>query len=232
MTTFALLAGAGGDASHLYSRVVPLLRARNHEALAIDLPADDEAAGLPEYADVVVQALAGRTGVVLVAHSLSGFTAPLVMERTPVRALVFLNAMLPRPGERAAEWWDNTGVSAAREAQADRDGYPREVELETYFTHDVDPAIAAEGRDADATRRRPRSCPPATSAAGLTSPCARLRARTTGSSRSASSNGWPAIGSASTPTRFPADTCSPCRNRRRSCRTCFYSGVIGAASGR
>lgn len=145
MTTFALLAGAGGDASHLYSRVVPLLRARNHEALAIDLPADDEAAGLPEYADVVVQALAGRTGVVLVAHSLSGFTAPLVMERTPLRALVFLNAMVPRPGERAAEWWDNTGVSAAREAQADRGGYPREVDLETYFTHDVDPAIAAEG---------------------------------------------------------------------------------------
>ncbi|MCA1984667.1 alpha/beta fold hydrolase [Nocardioides nematodiphilus] len=162
MTTFALLAGAGGDASHLYSRVVPLLRAGNHEALAIDLPADDEAAGLPAYADIVVQALAGRTDVVLVAHSLSGFTAPLVMERTPLRALVFLNAMVPRPGERAAEWWDNTGVSAAREAQADRGGYPREVDLETYFTHDVDPAIAAEGaatrtqRDAGRVRVRLR----------------------------------------------------------------------------
>jgi hypothetical protein len=83
--------------------------------------------------------------VVLVAHSLSGFTAPIVMQRTPLRALVFVNAMIPRPGERAAEWRDNTGVIAAREAEADRLGYTREVDLETYFTHDVDPAIAAEG---------------------------------------------------------------------------------------
>ena len=145
MTTFALLAGAGGDATHLYSRVVPQLQAAGHEAIAIDLPADDESAGLPEYAEIVVEALGERTDAVLVAHSLSGFTAPLVMERTALRALVFLNAMIPRPGERAAEWWENTGVSPEREAEADRRGYAREIDLDTYFTHDVDPAIAAEG---------------------------------------------------------------------------------------
>lgn len=144
MTTYALLPGAGGEATHFYGRVTPLLEAAGHEALAVDLPADDESAGLGEYADLVSRVVGERRDVVLVAQSLAGFTAPLVAERVPLRAIVFLNAMIPVPGERADDWWDHTGASAARDEAADRHGYPRGFDLDTYFLHDVDPAVAAE----------------------------------------------------------------------------------------
>jgi hypothetical protein len=46
---------------------------------------------------------------VVVAQSLSGFVGPLVADRLPVRELVLLAAMVPRPGESAGEWWGATG---------------------------------------------------------------------------------------------------------------------------
>lgn len=144
MTTYVLLPGAGGEATHFYSRVVPLLEAAGHEALPVDLPGDDESAGLGEYADLAAAGVGERADAVLVAQSLGGFTAPLVAQRRAVRAIVFLNAMIPSPGERASDWWDNTGASLARDEAADRHGYPRGFDPETYFLHDVDPEVAAE----------------------------------------------------------------------------------------
>ena len=41
----------------------------------------------------------------LVAQSLGGFTAPLVATAVALRGLVFVNAMIPVPGETANEWW-------------------------------------------------------------------------------------------------------------------------------
>jgi len=46
VTSFVLIPGAGGSAWY-WHRVVPLLRAAGHEAAAVDLPGDDEGAGLP-----------------------------------------------------------------------------------------------------------------------------------------------------------------------------------------
>jgi pimeloyl-ACP methyl ester carboxylesterase len=116
-----------------------------HEAIAVDLPGDDEAAGLPEYASRVVDAIGGRDGVVIVAQSLGAFTAPLVAPRVPVRAIVLVNAMVPVPGERPGEWWDNTGSERAHEAAAERGGYGTEFDLAVYFLHDVPPEVAAAG---------------------------------------------------------------------------------------
>jgi pimeloyl-ACP methyl ester carboxylesterase len=96
--TFVLIPGAGGTAWY-WHRIVPLLREAGHAAIAVDLPGDDPAAGLPEYADLVTSAIGNRGDVVLVAQSLGGFTAPLVAAKVPVAALVFVNAMIPRPGE-------------------------------------------------------------------------------------------------------------------------------------
>ena len=79
------------------------------------------------------------------AQSLGGFTAPLVCDRAPVDLLVLLNAMIPEPGETAGDWWDNTGVTPARDAAAQAGGYPPGYDLETYFLHDVPPEIAAAG---------------------------------------------------------------------------------------
>jgi pimeloyl-ACP methyl ester carboxylesterase len=103
----------------------------------MDLPADDEQAGLPDYAETVLGALGGRPETILVAQSLGGFTAPLVCERTPVRALVFINAMIPLPGERVGAWWENTRASQARTEAARHGRYGTEFDEQTYFLHDV-----------------------------------------------------------------------------------------------
>ena len=142
--TFVLIPGAGGTAWY-WHRIVPLLRQAGHEAIAVDLPGDDPAAGLPEYADLVVGAIGGRGNVVLAAQSLGGFTAPLVAARVPVASLVFVNAMIPRPGETPGAWWGNTGWDGARLAAAERGGYGTEVDLAVYFLHDVPPDVAAAG---------------------------------------------------------------------------------------
>jgi pimeloyl-ACP methyl ester carboxylesterase len=144
MSTFALLPGAGGEAWY-WSRVVPLLEAAGHDAIAVDLPGDDATAGLPEYAQITIDAIGSRGDVVIAAHSLGGFTAPLVCEAIPVRALVFVNAMIPVPGETAGAWWDNTGSAAATKAAAIAGGYGEDMDLDTYFFHDVPSDIAADG---------------------------------------------------------------------------------------
>src|SRR4029450_1734650 len=104
------------------------------EAIAVDLPGDDEQAGLSAYADRVLEAIGARH-VVLVAQSLGAFTAALVCARVRVRMLVFVNGMIPLPGETAGEWWDNTGSIAARTMAADRGGYRPDFGLATYLLH-------------------------------------------------------------------------------------------------
>ena len=113
--------------------------------MAVDLPAADDSAGFPEYADAVVGSIGDRTGLVVVAQSLGGFTAPLVCERVAVDLLVMLNAMVPSPGESAGEWWANTGHAQARTEQAERDGRDLDAEdLRDTFFHDIPPEVTAE----------------------------------------------------------------------------------------
>jgi pimeloyl-ACP methyl ester carboxylesterase len=144
-TTFVLIPGAGGVA-WLWHRVEAELRRRGHGAVSVDLPADDESAGFVDYADEVVKAIDGREGVVLVAQSMGGFTAALVAERVPVSALVLVNAMIPRPGETAGEWWDNTGQGEARRKNDARLGRAPDAEFDLafYFLHDVPEPLVEE----------------------------------------------------------------------------------------
>jgi pimeloyl-ACP methyl ester carboxylesterase len=143
LATFALIPGAGGAAWY-WHRVVPLLEEAKHEAIAVDLPGDDAEAGLSVYAERVLEAV-GTREVILVAQSLGGFTAPLVIARASVRMLVFVNAMIPVPGETAGEWWANTGWDQARVAAADRGGYSPSFDLATYFLHDLPPEVVEQG---------------------------------------------------------------------------------------
>lgn len=144
VTRYLLIPGAGGAAWY-WHRVAALLQAAGHHAAAVDLPGDDEHAGLPEYSSLAVRAAGDSDDVVVVAQSLGGFTAPLVCEQIAVRALVFVNAMIPVSGERPGAWWDNVGWSSAREQAADVGGYGREFDIETYFLHDVSSDVAAAG---------------------------------------------------------------------------------------
>jgi pimeloyl-ACP methyl ester carboxylesterase len=142
--TFVLIPGAGGMAWY-WHRVVPLLEKARHEAIAVDLPADDTRAGLSDYADIVVRAIGARPKIVLVAQSLRGFTAPLVCARTRVRMLVLVNAMIPHPGEKAGAWWQNTGSADSRVATAQTRGYNPTFDVPTYFLHDVPEAVLRMG---------------------------------------------------------------------------------------
>lgn len=145
MATYVLVPGAGGGAWY-WRLLVPELQARGHEAIAVDLPAADESAGLTVYADTVVEAIGDRTGVILVAQSMGGLTAPLVCTRVPVALLVLLNAMVPSPGETGGAWWTNTGQAQAMAEQAAREGrpVPAEFDPEDIFFHDVAPEVTAE----------------------------------------------------------------------------------------
>jgi pimeloyl-ACP methyl ester carboxylesterase len=158
MGTFALIPGAGSGA-WIWDRVVAELQRRGHDAVAVELPCDDPSAGLAEYADAVVEAIADRSDVVVVAQSLGGFTAPLVCERVPVALLVMLNAMIPVPGETPGEWWANTAHAEAIGEILARHGPMREWSaeaLEEVFTHDVPAGLAAQA----ATRSREQSGTP------------------------------------------------------------------------
>jgi pimeloyl-ACP methyl ester carboxylesterase len=129
--TFALIHGGGGSAWD-WHLVASELRDRGHEPVAVDLPCEDDSAGWWDYADAVVGAIGDRGRVIVVGHSLGGFTAPLVCGRIPVDALVLVAGMIPSPGELFADWWSNAGYEAS--------GY------DDLFYHDVPPGLAAEAQ--------------------------------------------------------------------------------------
>jgi pimeloyl-ACP methyl ester carboxylesterase len=144
MATYVLIHGAG-DVAWYWHLLDSELRQRGHDVVAMDLPSDDDSAGLSEYADTVVDAIGGRTDLVVVAQSFGGFTAPLVCDRLPVDLMVMLAAMIPSPGERPEDWRRNTGYESS-------DKYEDEFAI---FYHDVSPDLVAEamkrGRDQSGT---------------------------------------------------------------------------------
>jgi len=141
VATFAIAHGAG-DVAWSWHLVAAELEKGGHEVVAVDLPADDDDATFSDYADTVVQAVGDRDDVVVVGHSLGGYTATLAAERLGADLLVLVSAMVPRPGESASEWWSNTGYP-------DLPGH--EGDETSLFLHDVEPGLAAEalrrGRD-------------------------------------------------------------------------------------
>jgi pimeloyl-ACP methyl ester carboxylesterase len=132
MATYVLIHGAGSD-SWYWNLVVPRLESLGHEVVAVDLPCDDDTAGLAEYAGTVVEAVGDRREVILAAQSLAGFTAPMVCDRLDVVLMVLVAAMTPRPGESPGEWWTNTGHV-----------FPDPFNPAVIFAHELSPELAAE----------------------------------------------------------------------------------------
>jgi Alpha/beta hydrolase family len=110
----------------------PELRMRGHEPVAVDLPCEQESAGWWAYAGAVVDAVAERRDVIVVGHSLGGFTAPLICARIPADLLILLSGMIPSPGELFDDWWKNAGYEQSG--------------LDDVFYHDVPPQLAAEAQ--------------------------------------------------------------------------------------
>ena len=103
MAHFLLIHGASHGA-WCWERLIPELAAHGHTARAIDLPGhgDDmtprDRVGLEDYVRAVLDTL--EPGTILVGHSFGGFPITLAAARAPerVRALVYLCALMPRPG--------------------------------------------------------------------------------------------------------------------------------------
>jgi pimeloyl-ACP methyl ester carboxylesterase len=153
VVAFVLVPGAGGSAWD-WHLLVPELVAMGHEAIAVDLPAADDRAGLPEYVGTVVRAVGDRRPVVLVAHSFGGFTAPLVCERLPIDLLVLVNAMIPAPGETFSAWWANTAQGRAqREFAAEIGIAPSRLDEDhEVYDHDVPEDVVGEAESHDAAQ--------------------------------------------------------------------------------
>jgi pimeloyl-ACP methyl ester carboxylesterase len=132
--TYVLIHGAG-DVGWYWHLVDAELRARGHHVVVMDLPVDDDSAGLSEYADTVVDAIGDRSNLIVVAQSFGGYVAPIVCDRMPARLLVLVAGMVPSPGESAEQMFANTGY----EQQVQKDPSALAV-----FYHDVPPRLAAE----------------------------------------------------------------------------------------
>jgi pimeloyl-ACP methyl ester carboxylesterase len=109
MTTFVLVHGAS-HGSWCWDKVVPLLEAQGHDAIAVDLPGNTYGefdippaqVTLDTYANHVCKVLDQlEEQVVLVGHSLGGLTITQTAEYRPdkIRVLVYLTALLLGPGE-------------------------------------------------------------------------------------------------------------------------------------
>ena len=83
--------------------LLPELEALGHHGTVVDLPISDPTAGAARYAEVIVDSVDWAPEPILVGHSMAGLVIPLVAAQRTVRRLVFLAALLPRPGISATD---------------------------------------------------------------------------------------------------------------------------------
>ncbi len=144
MAFFVLIPGAGAD-PRVYDETIRALAALGHSGLAPPLPLADGNATPSDHAAAVLEAVPAREDLVIVAQSLGAFAGPLVAAGTPSRQLILLAPMIPRPGETAGEWWENTGHGQAVAELLERHGpmgsWGPDAIAEV-FLHDVDPEVA------------------------------------------------------------------------------------------
>lgn len=166
MTNFVLVHG-GWHGPWCWAEEIAALERRGHRATAVELPSDELGAGAGRYADVIAAAIREPGHDVVVGHSLAGLAIPLVPERVPVAALVFLAALLPEPGRSwkeqladgrpMAEWFYGEALPKQGRDEQGRSVWPADVAAELFY-HDCPPSVAA----AAASRLRPQSPAPIT----------------------------------------------------------------------
>ena len=193
---FVLIPGAGGRAWY-WRLVAARLTAGGDQVIAVELPADDDTKGLPDYAQAVLDVVGAVRGVVIVAASLGAFTAALVVEALQAVAVVLVNPMIPRPGETPGAWSGNSGAVQAGSVHASRLGYPAEFDPGSYLFHDVPPQVLATATPKGEQSQRPFRDPCTFRPGPRPSPSS--RGGTTASSHSRSSSTWPANDSVSNP---------------------------------
>ncbi|MBT1697121.1 alpha/beta fold hydrolase [Fulvivirgaceae bacterium PWU4] len=150
--TYILVHGAWHGA-WCWDKVIPLVQARGHKAIAVDLPGHGHDTGrtsdisLDDYVNEVVKTVNAQNGqVILVGHSMSGIVISQAAEklgRKKISALVYLDAFLPRDGESLFALVDATLKNLTPNSRK-----PMLVEnlivSEDHKTNSVNPAMVAE----------------------------------------------------------------------------------------
>jgi pimeloyl-ACP methyl ester carboxylesterase len=150
-TTFVLIPGAGAD-PRVYEATIEALHDLGHEGIAPPLPLADPDAGPSEHADAVAAALSDPrpTPLVVVGQSLGAYTGAVLADRLAPQRLILLAPMIPKLGETAGDWWEDTGHAEAIAELIARLGTPDNWDqkaLDEVFYHDVDAATLAASDD-------------------------------------------------------------------------------------
>jgi pimeloyl-ACP methyl ester carboxylesterase len=114
MTLFALVHGAWHGA-WCWDKLIPELHARGHRTVAMDMPITDGGVSVDGYINSVVQPIeAARDGddVTIVGHSMAGVIVPFAADAVQPKRLVYLGALLPKPGRPVAETFSEPGMVA------------------------------------------------------------------------------------------------------------------------
>ena len=99
MSIFCLVNGSTQNPL-CWKLLIPELEKHGHQVITPSLPVDEPASSGTRYAEVIAQALKDAgDDVVLVGHSASGMFIPLVPSLHPIRRLVYLAALIPKPGD-------------------------------------------------------------------------------------------------------------------------------------
>lgn len=97
MATFALIHG-GFHTSRCWQLFANELHRRGHRTLTVDLPVSDPEAGPDEYLEACVTAFQGADEpVIVVGHSIAGWTALRLDGRIPVAGFIFLASCVTFP---------------------------------------------------------------------------------------------------------------------------------------
>lgn len=140
MTTFCLMHSSGQGPTG-WKLLVEELEQRGHHALTPAFHLDRTDEGATYHADTIVDALndsgCAPADVVCVAHSAAGIYLPLVAERGRPRRMVFLTAIVPRPGVSFREMYQGD-ASMFNPAWLGKNPADEDVALEFVF-HDCPP---------------------------------------------------------------------------------------------
>ena len=138
MATFGLIHGAWHGA-WCWNLLAPELKALGHVVRTVNLPIDDAGAGPTDYARAAAAAFTGDEPPIVVGHSMAGIVAPLVADFMPVRGLVYLSALIRRPGHSCAE-----DRAAGLNSDLNPPGFADDVQRDDKgLTYYVTPAAAA-----------------------------------------------------------------------------------------
>jgi pimeloyl-ACP methyl ester carboxylesterase len=107
MASFVLVHGAWHGA-WCFEQLTPYLTAMGHRAVAVELPCDRPGTTCSDYAEQVAREIEGlENEAVVVGHSFAGLTLPLIADRRPVGKLVYIAALVPKPGLSMTEQFES-----------------------------------------------------------------------------------------------------------------------------